>query len=648
MPPQSRTLFTSLIEATTALGVDQSLVLHGGGNSSAKSTYTDHTGTEQPALFMKASGVDMSEVTQDDFVPLDLTQLQHAVGNPHMTTEDFFTLMRRAAFIETKAASVETLVHAALPHPVVLHTHADAIVTLTNTDIGPKLIREALGEEYLVCDYAMPGPQLATAIAHLWEAHGTEQTRGIVVLNHGLFTFAQDAERALSYHLEAVTAAHALITQRTGNEFDVPSTPTATLTPAQALTIAQTRLCLSQQAKQPLIVATTEALWRTPTEHELLTRGPITPDHVNYVGHRAFKLDATNLDHTTQQWSETLTQYIALKEVPANVPALSHTPRILLSTEHIHAAGRTLSEAHRAQDITAHQRASATMSSKIQNYTPASAEHVHDLEFWPPQINKLNTPNHTSPLQGRIALVTGAASGIGKACAQELLTQGATVVGWDISAGIAETFDSPEFIGMQVDVTNAEAQRQAILKIVSECGGLDIVVVAAGVFPVAQHLTELTADMWAKTMSINVESVAVLFGLVQPYLALSPTFGRVCVVASKNFAAPGPGAAAYSSSKAALTQLSRIAALEWASDGIRVNMVHPDAVFDTALWTEELLAKRAEHYGMSVDDYKRRNLLHTEIKSADVARLVRAMADDTFIATTGAQVPIDGGNERVI
>lgn len=201
---------------------------------------------------------------------------------------------------------------------------------------------------------------------------------------------------------------------------------------------------------------------------------------------------------------------------------------------------------------------------------------------------------------------------------------------------------------MRVDVTDAEAQAAAAYSIVAQCGGLDILVVAAGVFPTAQHLTELDPGMWQRTMSINVDSVVTTFGLVQPFLALSPSLGRVCVVASKNFAAPGPGAAAYSSSKAALTQLSRVAALEWAQDGIRVNMVHPDAVFDTALWTPELLAKRADHYGMTVDEYKTRNLLHTEVRSADVGRLVRAMADDTFIATTGAQVPIDGGNERVI
>ncbi|EYR62289.1 hypothetical protein N866_09875, partial [Actinotalea ferrariae CF5-4] len=242
----------------------------------------------------------------------------------------------------------------------------------------------------------------------------------------------------------------------------------------------------------------------------------------------------------------------------------------------------------------------------------------------------------------------GAASGIGRGCAAALLDAGAAVVGWDLSPGVATAFDSPDWLGLQVDVTDAEAVDAALAAGVDHFGGLDVLVVAAGIFPSSQPLADLPPETWRRTMAVNVDAVALLYGRVHPLLRLAPAGGRVVVVASKNVAAPGPGAAAYSASKAALTQLSRVAALEWAPDGIRVNLVHPDAVFDTGLWTPELLAARAEHYGMSVDDYKRRNLLRTEVTSAAVGRLVLAMADDTFACTTGAQVPIDGGNERVI
>ncbi len=135
----------------------------------------------------------------------------------------------------------------------------------------------------------------------------------------------------------------------------------------------------------------------------------------------------------------------------------------------------------------------------------------------------------------------------------------------------------------------------------------------------------------------------------RPHIGIhSPIGGRVVIVGSKNVAAPGMGAAAYSASKAAVTQIARVAALEWAEDGIRVNTVHPDAVFDTALWSDDRLAERADRYGLTVDEYKRRNLLGVAIGAADVAALVAALCTYTFRATTGAQIPIDGSNERLI
>ncbi|HEX4583527.1 MAG TPA: SDR family oxidoreductase, partial [Burkholderiaceae bacterium] len=131
-------------------------------------------------------------------------------------------------------------------------------------------------------------------------------------------------------------------------------------------------------------------------------------------------------------------------------------------------------------------------------------------------------------------------------------------------------------------------------------------------------------------------------------LKLSPRGGRVVVIGSKNVPAPGPGAAAYSASKAALNQLARVAALEWGTDHIRVNSLHPNAVFDTAIWTDEVLASRAKHYGLTVDEYRKNNVLRVEVTSRDVAELAAELCGPAFAKTTGAQIPVDGGNDRVI
>ena len=146
---------------------------------------------------------------------------------------------------------------------------------------------------------------------------------------------------------------------------------------------------------------------------------------------------------------------------------------------------------------------------------------------------------------------------------------------------------------------------------------------------------------------MNLTSHQRLMKACIPYLrkGIDPA---IVIIASKNVPAPGPGAAAYSVAKAGLTQLGRIAAMELGADGVRVNMVHPDAVYDTAIWTTEVLEQRAKHYGLGVQEYKTKNILKTEVRARDVAALVCAMVGSPFAKTTGAQVPIDGGNERVI
>ena len=178
-------------------------------------------------------------------------------------------------------------------------------------------------------------------------------------------------------------------------------------------------------------------------------------------------------------------------------------------------------------------------------------------------------------------------------------------------------------------------------------GGLDIVVSNAGIFPAGERLAEMNAKTWEKSLAVNLTSHQLLIKHAAEFLpyGINP---NIVIIASKNVPAPGPGAGAYSVPKAGLTQLGRVAALELAGAGVRVNMLHPNAVFDTSIWTEDVLEKRAASYGLTVEEYKKSNLLQTEITSHDVADLVVAVAGPAFAKTTGAQIPVDGGNERVI
>jgi len=197
------------------------------------------------------------------------------------------------------------------------------------------------------------------------------------------------------------------------------------------------------------------------------------------------------------------------------------------------------------------------------------------------------------------------------------------------------------------DVTSTEQVKNSIAECIRTYGGLDILVSNAGTFPPGIKIEDLDEATWAKTIDVNLTSHFRVLSSAIPFLknGFDPA---VVIMASKNVLAPGPGASAYSVSKAGLTQLARVAALELAPQGIRVNILHPDAVFDTGVWTKEVLENRARHYGMTVEQYKTKNLLQTEVSSKDVAGLVIAMAGPLFGKTTGAQISIDGGNDRVI
>ena len=272
---------------------------------------------------------------------------------------------------------------------------------------------------------------------------------------------------------------------------------------------------------------------------------------------------------------------------------------------------------------------------------------LFEMEYWSLEQAKLKKAGSATPMQGRIALVTGAASGIGKACVTQLIEQGAVVTALDINPVIMDCFPQTEVLALKCDVTSKTQMQKAIEKAVASFGGLDMLISNAGTFPPSAKIEKMDAHVWKTSMDINVTSHQQLIQLSVPYLTLGFD-PAIVIVGSKNVPAPGPGASAYSVAKAGLTQLARVAALELGTQGIRVNVLHPNAVFDTGVWSEKILEARAQHYGMSVAEYKTNNILKTEVTSHDVAKLAVTMLGDAFSKVTGAQVPIDGGNDRVI
>ena len=248
---------------------------------------------------------------------------------------------------------------------------------------------------------------------------------------------------------------------------------------------------------------------------------------------------------------------------------------------------------------------------------------------------------------GKIAIVTGAAGGIGRATAEKLRDDGATVVGLDINPDVAKNLTGERISGAVCDISDDVALKAAVDQVIADHGGLDIIVANAGIFRSGEYI-DADEDSWDLHLKIKLTATQRFLKYSIPALKESNKQPSIIIIGSRNFAAPGPGASAYSVTKAGVTQLARVAALELAPFGIRVNTLHPDAVFDTEIWTEEALKKSADRYGMTVDEYKTKNLLRAEITSPGVAAMVSQVAGPVFYATTGAQIPIDGGNDRVI
>jgi len=365
-----------------------------------------------------------------------------------------------------------------------------------------------------------------------------------------------------------------------------------------------------------------------------------------------------NIEIDVKEYAATYKNYFD-RYTNGKLKCLDLAPRWAVWQDHgVVAFGRSVNEALIISDIVDHTTLAIQRAEAMGGWRALNEKDLFDVEYWELEQAKLSKNPKPLSLQGKIALVTGAASGIGKACVERLLTNGANVVGLDIQDCVIEKSSlsviarnevtkQSSYLGIKCDITKESEIKNAIESTVRHFGGLDIVVSNAGIFPPSMDLESMDSTTWEKSLQLNLTSHQRLMKETIPYLThgIDPT---IIIIASKNVPAPGPGAGAYSVAKAGLTQLGRVAALELGAKGIRVNMIHPNQVFDTAIWTKEVLEKRARHYGLSVEEYKTNNILRTEITSYDVANLVCTMAGNAFVKTTGAQIAIDGGNDRVI
>ena len=635
------------VYSSRLIGQEPDLVLHGGGNTSVKTTARNIFGDTEELIYIKGSGWDLASIEIGGFPAVRLQVLKRMVQLDHVTDTDMVRVTR-SAMVDPGAPtpSVEAILHAIVPFKYVDHTHADAVVTITNTPNGMERVREIYGDSMLIIPYVMPGFVLAKKVFAMTRDTDWSKLDGMILLSHGIFTFDNDARNSYERMIDSVTKAENYLEKKARVSLPIDLEPKEDL-----VQLAHIRRAVSLCKGSPVhakIDQNSESVGfaRLKEIHSVATRGPLTPDHVIRTKRTPLIL-SDELQKDIEQFVDAYKDYFN-RYGNDSLKCLDPAPRWAIWPGYgVITFGSTVQETRVISEISRHTIHAIQLAESMGGWNALSEKDIFDVEYWELEQAKLKRGGSRPIHQGKIAMVTGAACGIGRACVEKLIDEGAVVAALDIRPEVSTLFSREEVLGLQCDVTDSKHIGKCIHTTVRYFGGLDILISNAGVFPRSESLMELGTANWNQSLEINLSSHQRLLSQCIPYLShgIDPA---AIFIASKNVAAPGRGAAAYSVAKAGLTQLARIAALELGTLGIRVNVIHPNAVFDTEIWTDNVLRERASRYGMTVDQYKINNLLNVEVTSEDVAKIASALAGTEFAKTTGAQIPVDGGNDRVV
>ncbi len=643
----------NLVQRSNFLGKDQDLVVHGGGNTSAKGRAADHLGRDRAVLWVKGSGADMASALSSDFPGLWLDEVLPLRQRAALSDEDMTAYLRHVMVDpDARRPSIETLLHAFLPYRHVDHVHADAIVALTKARAGAETVREALGERVAYVEWVRPGFELSKRVADL------AGYQAVVLAHHGLVTWGDDSDTCLESTRRHVARAERYLAHRPRGRVEAAARdlPDAEV---ERLLLAL-RGAVGRRAARVLHVdSRLRPIADRADVDRVAAAGVASADHMLHM--RPWPAVARSADEAGKVVATYEGRYRELFERhrhrgPDGLTMHDPAPlAVLVPGLGAVTAGRDRRAAQVVADVLWHSsRVAALALDRFGAVEPLPEADVFDVDYWPMELYKLRLRPEPPPLAGRVFVVTGAASGIGRTVARALAAGGASLVLGDIDgAGLAAVAD--EIAGTSAagpEVLAGDLEDEAVVTAmvaagIRRYGGLDGFVASAGV-AAAAPLSELSGKAWERTLGVNLTSAFTLTRAALQALAAQGTGGSLVYIASKNAFGPGAGFGAYSVSKAAMVQLARIAAIEGGPLGIRANVVNPDAVFDgSRLWSEQLRKERAAAHGVAPEDlesfYARRNLLQARVTTADVAEAVMFLLSERSARTTGCVLTVDGG-----
>ncbi len=642
------------------LGQEPALVLHGGGNTSVKARALDALGETVDVLHVKGSGWDLATIEPAGHPAVRLSRLGRLLELPAMSDEQMVNELRLALLdAAAPTPSVETLLHAALPAKFIDHTHADAILAIADQQDAESICRELFEDRLLFIPYVMPGFGLARACKQAWDA-ATAAGRSPTVMvleRHGVFTFGETAKESYERMIEVVTLAERYAADRMGT-MSFPAVDRDEALEASALPIVRGALAAAAglAPERAPIVALRSSEWilaflERKDAYELVQRGCVTPDHVIrtkpwplFVAGADYADEAAFAAHMEREIADYARRYDRYFEEMCAKKGVKRTkldpwPRVVLLPKiGILAVGKTKKEAEIAADIYEHAIHVIVDAEDVGSFSPVSMEDLFDVEYWSLEQAKIKKEAEL-PLGRTVALVTGAASGIGRATALRFLELGAHVVAFDRRE--MDLKKRPELATVVGDVTMREDVERAVSVAVRTFGGLDVVVSNAGVASEGRLDTDEGEAALRASLDINLLSHNLVAAAAASVMRRQKRGGAILFNASKSAFNQGPGFGPYAVPKAALVALMRQYAVDLARFGVRANAVNADRI-RTGIFSGGVLESRAAARGLSVDEYFRSNLLAREVTATDVADAFAYLAGAR--ATTGCVVTVDGGN----
>ncbi|MEP7200601.1 MAG: bifunctional rhamnulose-1-phosphate aldolase/short-chain dehydrogenase, partial [Chloroflexota bacterium] len=654
-------------------GRDRSVCNWAGGNTSMKTVEPDFRGRETRVLWVKGSGSDLATITNKGFTALRLDDVLPLVARETMSDDEMVAYLSHCALSPgMPRASIETLLHAFMPAAHVDHTHADSVISFCCAPHSEALTREVFGDEVVWVPYIRPGFPLAKLIAQAVSQQ--PHARAVFMAKHGLVTWGDSA--AQSYHnaLEFIQRAEDAIAQREREPFGGAHSEALSTAERHALSAHLLPVVRGAVGEKRGVILhyddseSTLAFVNSAEGKRLALSGAACPDHLVHTKPTPLWLDgdSLNVDELASRLREGMTIFAAnyqsyyeeqtreanLKSNIKNQKSIEMDdpfPRIILIPRvGLIATGKDAATARISAEI--YQRAIEVMrgAHALGGFVPLTPAEDYGVEYWPLERYKLTLAPPPRELAGRVALVTGGASGIGRAIAMRFAQEGAHVVIADLNADgaqavaqtIAEKFGAGRAQAVRMNVTREAEVSAAFRQTVMQYGGLDILVSNAGIAS-AHPIEQTSLAEWERMFDVLATGYFLTAREAFKVMKAQGRGGQVVFIASKNALAPGSGAAAYSAAKAAELHLARCLAEEGGAFGIRVNSICPDAVLaGSSIWSSEWRAARAKEYGIAPDQleehYRKRNTLKVNVYAEDIAEAALFLVSARAAKTTGA------------